>query len=167
MSDLLKTLDWLFGVEVEAQHLTIYQVLLRAVVIFFVTLLIVRLADKRFFAKKTAFDLILGFILASMLARAINGSEQMLPTIAAGFVLAFLHRFLGYLACRWKAFGAFIKGSTQVLIESGAIHHREMRKHHIAEDDLLEELRLKGIESPKDAKLAVLERSGEISVVRK
>ena len=33
----------------------------------------VRLGDKRFLSKKTAFDAILGFILASMLARAVNG----------------------------------------------------------------------------------------------
>ncbi|MEI9894501.1 MAG: YetF domain-containing protein [Chthoniobacter sp.] len=167
MSHVLKTLYGLFGVEVEAQHLTIAQVLLRAIVVFFATLLIVRVADKRFFAKKTAFDLILGFILASMMARAINGSEQMLPTIAAGFLLALLHRLLGLLACRSKRFGAFIKGSAQTLIESGTVNAAEMKRHHIAEDDLVEELRLKGIESPADARLAVLERSGEISVVRK
>src|SRR5258708_4110778 len=122
MSHAWKTLYWLFGVEVEAQHLTIYQVLLRAIVIFFATLLIVRTADKRFFAKKTAFDLIVGFILAWMMARAINGSEQLLPTIGAGLVLAFLHRFLGYLACHSKRFGAIIKGSGQKLIESGTVN---------------------------------------------
>jgi len=163
----MKTLYSLFGVGMEAQHLTIGQVLLRAVVVFFVTLIIVRVADKRFFAKKTAFDLILGFILGSMMARAINGSEQLGPTIVAGFALAILHRFLGFLACRWKWFGGLIKGSTQTLVENGTVQRREMMRHHIADDDLLEELRLKGIERPADAKFAILERSGEISVVSK
>ncbi len=167
MSHVVKILYSLFGVEVEAQHLTIYQVLLRAVVVFFAALVIVRVADKRFFAKKTAFDLILGFILASMLARAINGSEQLVPTISAGFVLALLHRLLGFLACRSKRFGALIKGSAQTLVEAGSLNEVEMKRHHIAEDDLVEELRLNGVESPEDAKLAVLERSGEISVVKK
>src|SRR5436190_14286542 len=88
-----------FGVGQQAQDLTMLQVLLRAVLIFFAALCIVRIADKRFFAKKTAFDVVLGLILASMLARAINGSEQLGPTIAAGFALALLHRFLGYLSC--------------------------------------------------------------------
>jgi uncharacterized membrane protein YcaP (DUF421 family) len=163
----LKTLYWLLGVEVEAQHLTVSQVVLRAMVIFFATLVIVRFADKRFFAKKTAFDFILAFILASMMARAINGSEQILPTVAAGFVLALLHRFLGFLACRSKRFGAIIKGSPQTLIEDGIVNNAEMKRHRITEDDLVEELRLNGIASPKDARLAVLERSGEISVVQK
>jgi len=163
----VETLYSLFGIGVEAQHLTVTQVLLRAVLVFFATLMIVRLADKRFFAKKTAFDFILGFILASMMARAINGSEQLGPTIAAGFVLALLHRFLGFLACRWKRFGELIKGTTQTLVEDGKLRRHELDKHHISDDDLLEELRLKSVENPQQAKLATLERSGEISVIPK
>jgi uncharacterized membrane protein YcaP (DUF421 family) len=156
-----------FGVGEEAQSLTILQVVLRAVLMFFVALFIVRFADKRFFAKKTAFDFILGLILASMMARAINGSEQLGPTIAAGFVLALLHRLLGALACTWPQLGNLIKGSSQTLIRDGQLDRHTLHRHHIGEDDLLEELRLQGIESPSEAKLARLERSGEISVVKR
>jgi uncharacterized membrane protein YcaP (DUF421 family) len=167
MKGTMNLLNWLFGLGVEAQHLALHQILIRAVVIFFATLLIVRIADKRFFAKKTAFDLILGLILASMMARAINGSERLFPTIAAGFLLAFLHRGLGQLACRSKRFGVLVKGSTQTLVEEGAMKTATMQRHRITEDDLFEELRLKGVERPEQAKLAMLERSGEISVVKK
>ena len=154
------------GIGVEAQHLTIGQVLLRALVIFFSALVIVRLADKRFFGKKTAFDILLGLILASMMARAINGSEQLGPTIAAGFFLMLLHRTLAYMACKWPTFGGWIKGHTQTLIEDGEVKRETLRKHHIGEDDLLEELRLNGIQEPQEAKLARLERSGEVSVIK-
>jgi len=156
-----------FGVGVEAQHLSLVQVLLRAVLIFFSALIIVRVADKRFFARKTAFDLILGFTLASMMARAINGSEQLGPTIGAGFTLAFLHRLLGWLAFRWPRFGGWIKGHSQTLVENGEVDRDRLARHHIALDDLLEELRLQGVESPQDVKLARLERSGEISVIKR
>jgi uncharacterized membrane protein YcaP (DUF421 family) len=164
---MIDALHSAFGVGVEAQHLTITQVVLRAVLVFFAALCIVRVANKRFFAKKTAFDLILGLILASMLARAINGSEQLGPTIAAGFVLALLHRFLGWLACKWLALAGVIKGHSETLITDGEIDRDTLRKHHIGEDDLLEELRLNGIEKPAQARLARLERSGEISVIPK
>src|SRR3954466_6929852 len=108
-----------FGVGQQAQDLTILQVLLRAILIFFAALCIVRIADKRFFAKKTAFDVVLGLILASMLARAINGSEQLGPTISAGFTLALLHRLLGYLSCLSPQLGGWIKGHSQTLITEG------------------------------------------------
>lgn len=165
--DFNSALSQLLGLRVEAIHLTYSQILLRAVIVFFAALLIVRIADKRFFAKKTAFDVILGFILASMLARAINGSEPLGPTLTAGFLLAALHRLLGRLACRWPAFGGWIKGHSQTLIDDGKIDRRRMQKHHIAQDDLDEELRLQGVETAADVKLARLERSGEISVIKR
>jgi hypothetical protein len=88
------------GAGVDATKLTTGQVCLRAVIVFCAALAIVRFADKRFFARKTAFDFILGFILASIMARAINGSEQLVPTLAAAFILAALHRLLGWIALR-------------------------------------------------------------------
>jgi uncharacterized membrane protein YcaP (DUF421 family) len=163
----MDTLHWAFGVGIEAHRLAILQVVLRAVLMFFAALCIIRLADKRFFAKKTAFDVLLGLMLASMLARAINGSEQMGPTIAAGFTMALLHRILGALACRWPRLSGWIKGHEQTVIENGKPKLEMLRRHHIGTDDLLEELRLNGVESPEEAKLAKLERSGEISVIRK
>src|SRR4030095_10328274 len=73
MNDFLSA----FGVGVEANHLPVLQVALRALVIFFATLIIVRFADKRFLAKKTAFDFILAVILASLMALAIHGSATL------------------------------------------------------------------------------------------
>ena len=162
-----KAIESAFGAGLAPGQFTIAQVLLRAVLIFFATLVIVRVADKRFFAKKTAFDLILGFILASMMARAINGAEPMLPTIAAGLLLAYLHRLLAWLSCRWPALSPWIKGLSQNLIEDGEVNREAMRKHHFGEDDLAEDLRLKGVTEPGQVKLACLERSGEVSVVKR
>jgi uncharacterized membrane protein YcaP (DUF421 family) len=123
--------------------------------------------EQTILARKTAFDLILGLVLASMLARAINGSEQLGPTITAGFALALLHRFLGWLACKWPALGGVIKGHSETLITDGEIDRETLAKHNIGDDDLLEELRLNGVEKPEQARLARLERSGEISVIPK
>lgn len=162
----LNTLYSAFGVGADAQHLTVLQVAMRAILVFFASLCIVRIADKRFFAKKNAFDLILGLILASMLARAINGSEQLGPTIVAGFVLALLHRLLGWVACLSPGLRGLMKGHSQILIQEGRVQQGTMRKHHMGHDDLLEELRLNGLEDPKGVKLARLERSGEVSVIK-
>lgn len=163
----MNTLYSAFGEGVDAEHLTISQVLLRATVVFFASLCIVRIADKRFFAKKTAFDLILGFILASMMARAINGSEQLRTTIAGGLAVALLHRGLGWLACRWPPLAAWLKGHSEVIISNGTLDRSALQRHHMGPDDLLEELRLRGVEAPGQVKLAYLERSGEISVIKK
>ena len=165
--EFVDRLNSAIGTGVDATQLTSAQVCLRAVIVFFASLVIVRFADKRFFARKNAFDLILGFILASMMARAINGSEQLVPTLIAAFILAALHRVLGMIACRWPRFGGVIKGHSATVIQGGKIDFQMLKQHHVGKDDLDEELRLNGVEDAEQVKLARLERSGEVSVIKK
>ena len=75
---------------------------------FIATLVIVRCGDRRFLSQKTVFDAVLGFILASVLARAVNGTAAFVPTLGAGFVLVVLHRMLAYWSRRSLAFGLLI-----------------------------------------------------------
>src|SRR4051794_22926158 len=155
------------GLSAEPKNLTFVQICLRGVIVFAFSLAMVRLADKRFLAKLSAFDAILGFILASMLARAVNGSAAFFPTLAAGFVLVLFHRGLAKLACHWDWFSKLIKGKAEVLVQDGQKKVPAMNKNNITEADLLEELRLNGqVKSVEEVEVATIERSGEISVVR-
>src|SRR6267143_6067092 len=95
----------LLGLGAEPKDLTFAQTSLRGVIIFLVTLVMVRLSSKRSLAEKTAFDAILLVILASVLSRAINGSAGFFTSIGGGFVLVFLHRSFGWIAYRSHAFG--------------------------------------------------------------
>jgi len=66
----------LLGLGSDAAGITFLQISLRGVVVFVAALVIVRCGDRRFLSQKTAFDAVLGFILASMLARAVNGTQH-------------------------------------------------------------------------------------------
>jgi uncharacterized membrane protein YcaP (DUF421 family) len=155
------------GLGLEPKDLNTLQVSLRGLLIFAAAIWIVRVADKRFLAQKTAYDAVLSFILASMLSRAINGSARMLPTIACGFVLVIAHRLLAHASARWPGFGGFIKGHDSILIENGVIHDSELRRHQLSREDLMEDLRLEGVEDISEIRIARLERSGDVSVIRR
>jgi len=105
MSDLL-------GLNLEGKDLNLVQICLRGFIVFVV---MVRVADRRFLAKLSAFDVILGFLLASMMARAVNGSAAFLPTLAGGFVLVFLHRAVAVIAYYSDSFGRLVKGARRLL----------------------------------------------------
>ena len=83
----------LLGLGFEAKDLTFIQISLRAIIVFLATLIMVRLGHKRSLARKSAFDAILLVILASFLARGINGTSPLFATIGAGFVIVLLNRF--------------------------------------------------------------------------
>src|SRR5438874_12775466 len=100
MNTFYDSLVQFLGLHVEPKNLTFIQISVRGIIVLGATLLMVRLSSKRSLAEKTAFDAVLIVILASVLARAINGSASFFPTLGAGFVLVLIHRMLAAAAFR-------------------------------------------------------------------
>jgi uncharacterized membrane protein YcaP (DUF421 family) len=168
MSIVGANLGMLLGLGSDAAGLTFIQISLRGVVVFVAALVIVRCGDRLFLSQKTAFDAVLGFILASMLARAVNGTAAFFPTLGGSFVLVVLHRLLAYWSRRSHAFGFLIKGRSDVIVRDGALDEAAARRNRLSEHDVLEDLRLNGnVAEMREVLLAVLERNGHISVVRR
>ena len=160
MSDLL-------GLNLQAKDLNSLQVGLRAVIVFVAALIIVRVGHRRFMSKMSAFDVILGFVLSSMLARAINGSAPFLPTMVGGLVLVLLHRLFSVISFYSDTFGCLVKGNAKTLVQNGVRDQAALRSEGISDKDLLEEIRLNGnLSSWQEAKTATLERNGQVSVVK-
>jgi uncharacterized membrane protein YcaP (DUF421 family) len=168
MSPVLATLDSVLGLGRDATALTFIQISLRGIVVFLTAIVMLRCGDRRFLSQKTAFDAVLGFILASMLARAVNGTAAFFPTLGGGFVLVGLHRLLAYCSQRSHLLGLVIKGRSDVVIRDGALDAGAARRNALSEHDVLEDLRLNGnVAGVGDVSLAVFERNGHISVVRR
>jgi uncharacterized membrane protein YcaP (DUF421 family) len=142
------------------------EMILRAVGIYIGALLIVRLAGEgRFLGKHAAFDILLGIVFGSMISRPANTSAPFLETMAVGAVLVGLHWAFGALAFRWHLFGNLVKGRPVVLVDAGEICWPAMRTNHFTERDLMEALRLHGVDDTRAVKTATLERNGKVSVV--
>lgn len=162
----MESLKDLLGLGVEPRDLGMLQVCVRSVIVFLATLVIVRLAHKRFLSRMTAFDAVLGFTLASVLARAINGSAPFFPTLVGSLLMVLLHRVLSALSFRWERFGQLVKGTPDALVKDGRPDRDKLRSHRISETDLLEEARLNGqVAELGQIRTAVLERNGKISVI--
>lgn len=167
MNTFSQSIETLLGLGVEPKNLTFLQIALRGVIVFIVTLVMVRLSSKRSLAEKTAFDAVLIVIIASVLARTINGSAPFLPTIGTGFVLVLLHRLFGIAAYYSHGLGILIKGKPVVLVRDGRLQRRSMGLNQISEHDLGEDLRLEAAtEDLSKIRIARLERSGDISFIK-
>jgi uncharacterized membrane protein YcaP (DUF421 family) len=157
----------LLGLEIEPKYLTFAQISLRGVIVMIFTLVIMRLGDKRSLSKKSAFDAALLIILASVLARAINGSAAFFPTLGGSAVVVGLHRLMAFASCKSDGFRRLVKGEPSELVRNGQFIARNMRRDHVAEEDIREDLRLDGDEELAKVKVARLECSGDISFIKK
>src|SRR5262249_39795396 len=113
-------------------------------------------------------DMILAFLLGSLVSRGITGSAALSETIVACAVLVALHSWITRAACRHRAVGSFFEGDARVVVEDGEPLPQAMRRSHISREDLEEALRLHGnVDDIRKVARAYKERSGQISVIRK
>jgi len=156
---------WL-GLSHDINDLSYVQSALRTIVVYGLTLAIVRLGSKRFLSKATAFDVIVGIMLGSVMSRAITGSTPFYPTLIAGATLVGMHWLIAALAFRFDWFGTLVKGKSVLLIENGEIQRDGMRQAGLSDHDLKQALRMQNDHTdPAKIRLAYLERSGSISVI--
>lgn len=138
-----------------------------AVIIYLVALVITRTGKKRYLGRNTVFDLLLAFILGSVLSRAINGDATLVVTAVAGAVMVLMHFVMGEIAMRTKHFGTFVKGKPEAVMENGRIDEEAMRDHHLTRADLEEAARQDGVLDLDQVDAAYFERNGRLSIIRK
>lgn len=156
------------GLDEPVFHLEAWQMAVRAIGVYLFAIIVVRLGSRRFIGKHTAFDLLLGIMLGSVLSRGITGQTPLLGCLLAGATLLLMHWVLGAIAYHVKGFGPLIKGQARVLIRDGRLDEKAMAKSHLGHEDLAEALRACGYPpDPEAIHFASLERSGRVSVVPK
>lgn len=156
------------GADGHPTQLTVAQIGLRGFLIFAIGLALVRIGDRRSLSQKTAFDALFIVLLGSMLSRAINGTAPFLLTIGAAIVLMIVHRVCAWIGHHWHTFGKVIKGDEITLVRDGKVDWKAMKSALISKHDLEEDLRLAAkTEDVSEIKLARLERSGDISFIKK
>jgi uncharacterized membrane protein YcaP (DUF421 family) len=168
MDNLSSFFDRLLGLSaLSANELTTAQVCLRAVVVYFVLILFVRMGKKRFLGQATAFDAVLIIMIGSLASRGVSGTAPFIATLAATLMFVIVHWLISYLSVRSPTLSDLVKGNDTILIKNGRLDRKALGDAHMSSDDLAEDLREKGVEKPEEVKEARLERSGKLSVVKK
>jgi uncharacterized membrane protein YcaP (DUF421 family) len=148
-------------------HLTPVNMMLRAIITFLFSLIIIRIAGIRSFGSKSAFDVVLAITVGSVLSRAITGNHSFFGCIGAGAVLALMHRLFAMLAYSNKGIATILKGAPHILLKNDTINWKNMKRHNITHDDLMEAVRKKGFMELNEIREASFETDGKISLVPK
>lgn len=152
----------------EGKELNPFQMAIRALIIFIIALVLIRLSGRRTFGMLSPFDNVICVLLGAILSRAIIGASPFVATIIASVVIVVLHRLFAWIALYNDAFGSLIKGNAKIIYKDGKIIRNNMKKFFITDKDLIEEIRLQGnVESLDEIKSAYIERDGKISVIKK
>jgi uncharacterized membrane protein YcaP (DUF421 family) len=141
-------------------------IVLRAALMYLVILTILRMTTRRMMRTATPMDmgivvLIGGLGLQPILGedRSITGSMLAIATISG------LHVGLSYLPLWMPRLGQIVQGTPVVIYSNGHWDTREMQRLRVQEQDVLAEMRQKGINSLESVQSAVVEHNGGISII--
>jgi len=160
--------DILIKIFGEGKDLSSLQMSSRAIAVYFIALLLIRIAGRRTFGKKTAFDNTIAIMLGAILSRAVVGVSPFLPTVIGSLILVLLHRIIAWYSMYNGKFENVVKGHSRVLFENNKINKENMKRSLLSEDDLQSDIRSKGqTNSLDDIEEICIEASGEVSVIKK
>lgn len=144
------------------------KVLFRTVFFYFFVMIAFRIMGKREIAQLGVIDLIVSILVAELVAISIENTEDSLwNTVIPIGALVILELGLAFASLKSKKFRSFFDGRPSIIIDSGKVNYKEMVKQRYTLDDLLMELRLKGIKSIESVEYALLETNGELSIFEK
>ena len=140
----------------------------RTVFLYLAVLAAVRIMGKREVGQLSAFDLVVAIMIAELAAMSMEKIDMPLyEGIIPIFTLVFLEIFLSYLSLKSHTIRGLVDGAPTIVSANGKIREKELRKLRYNVSDLLGQLRQKDVANIANVQYAILETSGELSVVLK
>ena len=161
----MNILDEIFG---STRNPDALQMTCRAIVVFLIALVLLRISGRRSFGLHNPLDNIITIILGAVLSRAIVGASDFLPVIASCAALVIIHRLFALGMVRHQGFAKLIAGEKILLFSKGNFVEDNMKRAQVSQEDILEELRKKALtENLDQIDKIYIERNGEVNSVKK
>ena len=141
---------------------------LRAVAMYVLVMVLVRVSGKRALGQSTPFDLVLLILIGNAVQNGINGGDDSLTGAAImATTLIALNYGIAFVTSRNRKVEKFVEGVPVVLARNGKLFDHVLRRELVSREDFREALRMNGVEDVSEVELALLETNGSISVVKK
>ena len=132
--------------------------------VWFVT----RAVGRRELSTLEPFDLILLIVLGDLIQQGVTQNDfSVTGAMLAGGTMALMTVLFSYLAFRFPRVQPILEGDPVILVERGNPIDRNLRRNRITMEELAAQARMQQVAHIGDIEWAVLETSGNISVIPK
>ena len=143
-------------------------VLVRGVIGFFTLLIFARILGKQQISQLTFFDYVLGITIGSTASTLTTDLTSSAWAHWVGLLTWAVICFTMQIATlKSKTVSSYIDGEPTIVVMNGKIMEDAMKKMRFRLSDLLEQLRGKDVFDLKEVQFAVLEKDGQLSVLKK
>ena len=140
----------------------------RTLILYILIVIVLRLLGKRQIGQLQPSELVVALIIADLAAVPMaNVGIPLISGIVPIITLFIMEELLSFISMKSERARGIISGKPSILIERGVIMEDELRRMRYNLNDLLEQVRLKDYSSLEDIDYAILETSGQLSVISK
>ena len=140
----------------------------RAVVAFLFIFLLTRIVGRRELSSLEPFDLILLVMMGDLVQQGVTQSDfSITGLLLAASTIAVLTVLVSYLSFRFRRLRPILDGEPIVVVQDGKPIEKNLRRERLTIDELAQEARIQQIASLDDVQWAVLEKTGQISFIKK
>jgi uncharacterized membrane protein YcaP (DUF421 family) len=140
----------------------------RAVVIYLVAMVMVKLMGKREVGQLSPLDFVVGVIIGSVAsAPMVDINLPLLPTLVPLVVLSLLEIIASVLALKNRKIRLFLEDTPTIIIRDGQLIYENMAKIRMNIDDLKQVLREHGVVDVNEIEEGTMESGGKFSVIKK
>lgn len=140
-------------------------VFVRSVIIYILLALILRLMGKRQVGELEITELVAALLLSELAAMVIDDSEKpLLYSIIPILCILFIEVMLSFSVLKIPIFKKIFEAKPSILIRQGKLDEQELARMRISVEELLGELRLKGVGCIDTVEYAIMEQNGQLSV---
>ena len=138
---------------------------LRAIVLYLVLILVVRLMGKRQIGEMEPAEFVVTMLVANLASIPMqDGGIPLFSGLVPILTVLGLELVLSWATLRSLAFRKVLCGKPVILIENGRILQSRLRQTRITLDELMGHLRQKDVLNPQQVQYAILETNGTLSV---
>lgn len=143
------------------------EVVLQTVLSFFSILFITRILGRQQVAQLTIHEYIAGITFGSIAATlATDLDQESWPHFVGLFLFGALTYLMSLINTKNRTASKIIQGEPILVVQDGRILEKNLTRFHYTVDDLTHLLRKKDVFNVTDVKYAILETTGEISVLK-
>ena len=145
-----------------------FTVLWKTLFFYLLITVIYRIMGKREVGELSIMDLIVSIFIAELAAISIDNYKQnIFLSVVPILALVIVQLVVSRISLKSSKVRSILDGDPSMIIERGKVNFKEMLKQRYNLDDLLVQLRNRGIKSLEEVDYAILETSGKLSVFKR
>lgn len=142
--------------------------ILRAFILYIFIIFVMRVMGKREIGQLQPFELAITLIIADLLVIPMeNTGVPLINGIIPVLIITFSQMFFSYLTVKNERVQQIMSGKPTIMIRNGKLVEENLVNQNYNITELIEQLRLNGVERIDDVECAMLETNGQLSVILK